>query len=336
MLKAQRLEHVDVMRGIAIILVVIQHILQTNGYGKENPVSVFILSFHMPLFFAISGYITQKVTSIESWGNLRRFIYKKAISIALPCLVWTLFVNNYILVRSWHTIDLVTVVQGIMHPGLWFLKSLFFILIAYGIGNFVLNKLRTNHRFVAFPLSLLATFVVIALLFVSGIEGKAIFMYTLSFMGGGILTLYPKTEKLCLSDGVGMLAFFCFFILSTHWQLDGGTIDDLYKIIISSVCFIVLLNFTQKFVFFPSISRLLQMFGRESLSIYVIHFHLCVFADNKIETIAINPFVLFIITYILAICICCVCAYVSIAVKKNKYLGLLLFGKKPSRRINNV
>ncbi|MFK2101644.1 acyltransferase family protein [Bacteroides fragilis] len=47
----QRIEYVDYMRGIAIILVVIGHLIQFNGFPTSNPVFEFIYSFHMPLFF---------------------------------------------------------------------------------------------------------------------------------------------------------------------------------------------------------------------------------------------------------------------------------------------
>ncbi len=46
-----RLQYIDVLKGIAIILVLIGH-RSVNEY-----VTVFIYMFHMPLFFFISGYL---------------------------------------------------------------------------------------------------------------------------------------------------------------------------------------------------------------------------------------------------------------------------------------
>ena len=49
-----RLKYVDMARGIAICLVVTAHLIQTNPIdGVRNPVCQFIMSFHMPIFFAI-------------------------------------------------------------------------------------------------------------------------------------------------------------------------------------------------------------------------------------------------------------------------------------------
>ena len=67
----KRLDYIDEIRGIAILLVVVGHIIQFNGISKNNSVFEFIYSFHMPLFFAISGYITQKVTNIT---NTKQYI----------------------------------------------------------------------------------------------------------------------------------------------------------------------------------------------------------------------------------------------------------------------
>ena len=66
----KRLQYVDIMRGIAITLVTTGHLLQFNGLPTNNPIFEFIYSFHMPLFFAISGYITHKVTLIENTSIL--------------------------------------------------------------------------------------------------------------------------------------------------------------------------------------------------------------------------------------------------------------------------
>lgn len=53
-MKRIRDDRIDVMRGIAILLVVLQH-----SIGSSNIVGKSILSFHMPLFFVISGYLAK-------------------------------------------------------------------------------------------------------------------------------------------------------------------------------------------------------------------------------------------------------------------------------------
>lgn len=48
-----RVQWLDIVKGIGIILVVLAHFYQWSGYGVGW--GKFIYSFHMPLFIALSG-----------------------------------------------------------------------------------------------------------------------------------------------------------------------------------------------------------------------------------------------------------------------------------------
>ena len=59
----QRLQHFDVIKGIAILLVVMGHVLIMGIHGLDKAfIFKFIEKLHMPLFFFISGYFTFKMT----------------------------------------------------------------------------------------------------------------------------------------------------------------------------------------------------------------------------------------------------------------------------------
>ncbi|WP_283576492.1 acyltransferase family protein [Limosilactobacillus oris] len=80
--KQKRLEWVDIAKGIAILLMVI-------GHEVKNPhVYAFIFSFHMPLFFVLSGYTSSQV---NNWG---KFFYKQTKSFKR---IWLLAVLMVIL-----------------------------------------------------------------------------------------------------------------------------------------------------------------------------------------------------------------------------------------------
>lgn len=64
-----------------------------------------------------------------------------------------------------------------------------------------------------------------------------------------------------------------------------------------------------------------QLFGRESLSIYVMKFYLCKFSNLKLQGIDINPLILFLVTFVVAIGICFICSYVSLALKRIDILA---------------
>lgn len=69
----ERINWIDMAKGGGIILVVIGHCLNPNSFLNS-----VIFSFHMPLFFIISGYL------FKDNVNTSRFLYKKSIRLLLP------------------------------------------------------------------------------------------------------------------------------------------------------------------------------------------------------------------------------------------------------------
>ena len=57
----KRISYIDSLRGVAMILVVIGHLIQ-NNYSDAYHNSIFnvIYSIHMPLFFFISGCVAKR------------------------------------------------------------------------------------------------------------------------------------------------------------------------------------------------------------------------------------------------------------------------------------
>ena len=71
----KRIEWIDALRGIGLFFVVLGH---SFGY-RWDPVRLWIYSFHMPLFFFISG-----LTFRDESGQFFRFVLKKAKGLLLP------------------------------------------------------------------------------------------------------------------------------------------------------------------------------------------------------------------------------------------------------------
>ena len=61
-----RVQYIDAMRGFAIILVVLGHVLgQTFHLDGGGLLGKIIYSFHMPLFFYISGYVAHSKGTVS-------------------------------------------------------------------------------------------------------------------------------------------------------------------------------------------------------------------------------------------------------------------------------
>lgn len=92
----ERNKQVDIIRGGAILLVVLEHALGTS----DNFLAKIILSFHMPVFFILSGYLAhEKIT-----GDFGTVIKKKAkrllipqITLAILSLLYNFFIGKLVL-----------------------------------------------------------------------------------------------------------------------------------------------------------------------------------------------------------------------------------------------
>lgn len=96
--------YLDVVKGIAIILVVFGHNIQygsfecNNGDFFENPLFIAIYSFHMPLFMLISGYLFYHTIKSHSWGQNVKSRFTKLV---LPIIIWN---SIYLLIMDAHII----------------------------------------------------------------------------------------------------------------------------------------------------------------------------------------------------------------------------------------
>lgn len=108
---------IDVMRGITIILVVVGHLIKYESYPFK-----LIFSFHMPIFFLLSGYCsTLKMLEADKL-SFGKYVWKKIKSIYIPMLIASFLVNLVL-----GTTENVTSapLKFIYSPGDWFLQTLF-------------------------------------------------------------------------------------------------------------------------------------------------------------------------------------------------------------------
>lgn len=113
-----RADWIDVLKGIGIILVVIGHV-NTKGFLVQ-----WLYTFHMPLFFALSGYILYKFGKNIPF---QKFLLKRTKSILWPFILFRLLLFIYWIVIESHFRDFD------MGP-IWFLIILYLAeLVAYPI-----------------------------------------------------------------------------------------------------------------------------------------------------------------------------------------------------------
>ena len=153
----QRIESLDIMKGIGIFLVCLGHCIPQTNY----PLNRFLLAFHMPLFFFAAGFTASRSAKATPLSFLQKRV-SRLLPPHLTLLVLT-YVGNIliscILLRK-KTITEVHI-PGVLES--WFIPTLFFCnLLMYGI-------LRFSSKII--PLIAQVTFVILFCLIPSNLWG---------------------------------------------------------------------------------------------------------------------------------------------------------------------
>lgn len=142
----KRLDYLDYAKGIAIILVVLGHIY------KDGPVYIWLYSFHLPIFFIISGIIV-KMKEDKNSEVFGKFIVKKAKTLLLPYITFALinFIFNVLwemlgngLTNNFIITELKNIVVLCARGAVWFLPCLFIAEALFFILRKVDNKIIIN------------------------------------------------------------------------------------------------------------------------------------------------------------------------------------------------
>ncbi len=153
--KKKRLDHLDMAKGIGMLLVLIGH-LQGDSIFKFSPyiqpLCVYIFSFHMPLFFIISGILTAiKNDEIKSFKDVAKSRFR---GIMIPYCWFSFFyllVVVFALIRgeiAWQTLALNVwyVLSCYGMNVLWFLPALYFGELLF---LFIRRRIREDIPFIA-------------------------------------------------------------------------------------------------------------------------------------------------------------------------------------------
>jgi polysaccharide biosynthesis protein PslL len=150
---SKRIEYIDIARGIGILLVVMGH----NDFALVSPFAYkLIYSFHMPLFFFLSGYFIN--TTIGFWS-----FFKKRFNSLIKPYLFTLFLI-YFISLSFGKLGFQTAifrtVKSLYGTGryidwvqLWFLPHLFVVSL-YAFVFYAAVK-KVDNRYVRWAILLL-------------------------------------------------------------------------------------------------------------------------------------------------------------------------------------
>ena len=340
-METKRIEYMDALRGLAIFLMVMGHVLAWiyTDYKQAFESNLycgflwkFIYSFHMPLFVFVSGYFFV----LKFNGNISKesaiFICKKFVALLIP------FVTMGFLLR-------VVRDNGVEY---WFLRSLFELFVLclplYLLSNFITGKLKYINKtggllidFLLFALGFAVFFVVFGSL---NPELKTIFdteslkrLYPY-FIFGLLLRKYDLLQKIISKNivySLSLIIFLTLFFVSTFGYLNG--FGFLLTVTIGFPAIFVLYYFFKNSLNEGRSFKVFSLLGKRSIEIYLIHFFFAFKLTELGEYLAGITFygtsLLIQIVYSTVVSIIIIAISLGIAnvISSSKILSFMLLGK---------
>ncbi|MBE5876945.1 MAG: hypothetical protein E7290_08690 [Lachnospiraceae bacterium] len=305
----------DVLRGFAILLVVLGHCIQEGSGARYSAESLYfydklyqwIYSFHMPLFMMVSGYLSwnsvkRAQTKRDRWQLLKR----RAVALLAPIFLWTLVdcVRTMII----HAINGMEQPQNLIFwyvnralNNLWFLWAVFWCFLVVYIVHYY-----CRDSIVLYVLGFLAMFVIPDGLGLGAYKYMMPF-FIVAFYGRGLMEKHgdkmsekPKLWWILLC-GICFGGLFVLFdensmIYLSGYKLIGKDVlrqlgIDLYRALIGfagSIFFVMLWKYivcTLHDAEGNVVLRVLALLGRESMGIYILSGYVLIFGVRRLTFI---------------------------------------------------
>ena len=329
----KRIEYLDAMRGLTMILVVYSHVHLFsfhlfNYLGGGNSYNDLFIMIRMPLFFFVSGFLVEKPGVVWKLQDVIPFIKQKAKIQLIPTFVFML------LFCYLFDINVINCLGDVGKCGYWFTITLFQYFLAYSLCKMVPARFQYKALFVmtllffgmirfpgwdAFQFVKLWYFV----FFSFGAYAKSHFSSFVDFLKG---KYFP----------VLLVAFFLIaFIKIKGSFLDVTPIRVLENVFLGMAGICIVFNFFRKheesFRQTTVLGRALQYIGKRTLDVYLLHYF---FLPRHLELVGdffrdnYNPSVEFVCSFLVSIVVVGLSLVMSNVIRTSDTLAHWLFGVK--------
>lgn len=270
MTSSARLYFIDNLKGILILLVILGHCVQmTVADFDHHPLLRFIYSFHMPLFMAVSGYVSYKPEL--KWDS----VGKRFIQLMVPFFAW-------LLIATLRAGDITHFFNGLIRPdvGLWFLWVLFFISVLVVFAHKLSVRTKIGMGWYAGAFAVIIIGVVAAYkIKILGIHETG--WYLIFYCLGFFMRKFDKSGK-SIPMSVAIACALVFACLVPFWMrkepptflhissaMPAMAANYAYKLVVAGFAVIAFIALAKRYLNcnMPIIGRL----GGVTLGIYAIH-----------------------------------------------------------------
>lgn len=344
MTSTSRLQYFDVIKGIAIFLVVMGHVITMCIRDIDQSFLFKIIGqIHMPLFFFISGYFTYK--SVDNHTFKTPDFKQKFIQLILPVLVtgslWVLYFPHSGL-QSPLQPGLAGFWTDLWKNGYWFTLCLFQILAIYALTGYILRK--TKNIFIQIAATTLiwiaiGAFTILIPQVYNNILGVSwIYNYYPIFMFGVFAKKHQTTFEQMTTSNRFMtinlaIAALTGYYLCYSWEFPyiNSILSVLLKILFQISIATIALNCVKSWEQYNpnKIFHIFAHLGQKSLSIYLLHYFFLfplTFLQEPMREIALGFTPLITISAIVAAIIISITLIADYIISRSKLFSMLLIG----------
>ncbi len=343
----ERYLHFDILKGIAILFVVLGHIYCFGIEGKylHSIIERLLFKIQLPLFIFVSGYFSSKALDLSSKG-IYKYWKGKAIRLLLPLLFLPVLFNFMINGVSF------SLPFNLYVGKYWFTYHLFFLfchLYIFRLGFIFLNKVTLVRKLgVGMELAYYLGTILIVRLLMHWNVFQSLNMYfsyyyinslykflILGYLCSRIQSLeYFIRSKYVSATSFIMLVGLLYFEYTTYPSDEIGLYLGSGLTIISGIVFFYNLSLSMAKTN-NHLNKVIAYIGKESLPIYLTHYFFLPFIPNIkyfLESTISNKAM--IITWefwigVLGVAMTLVPTLLVIRIiKSNKYLAFLIYGEK--------
>ena len=276
-----RLEYLDAAKGLGILLVILGHIYAWNPNINRKILVTWIYSFHMPLFFIVSGMLIK----YKNYCNIKEFIFSRIKHILVPYIVFSLC--NALVRILLYGYDESAFIRDVICTFIligvdtWFLQALFLAEIMF----IVIRKIVKNEYILTSVIAALFIFS----LFITKEDRFLLQYFSRVFVSLGYITIgyklmyfiqEKKVPNILLVGLCGVqviLARYNTFVDLNNLEFNNKILYVINSVVGATVIILILKNLNVK-------SRFLRYCGSNSLIIFATHGNLIYLFRKYIST----------------------------------------------------
>ncbi|MDR3594803.1 acyltransferase family protein [Clostridium sp.] len=311
---------INYLRGFGIVLVVLGHSFPTDDFNNNyfyEFIHKFIYSFHMPLFFWISGFCAISIYKVKSRNDIKEFYKKKLNRLIVPyCAITLLAVPIKLILNKFSQRPLIIaelIKDILIYPVnspviyLWYIYALFLMFLLLPI------VIKFPPKIMIIILVLLCTISpnTTNFLAISSLLKNYIFFYL------GLLS-YGKFERLKVNNIVTILLFLLLVVVNIFFN------NIIAFLVTSSIGILLIINIIQR-INNENAIKSLDILAYYSYDIYLFSwFFMTGFRVIFYQILNVNYGTVILILFISGFMSILLSKYI---IRKNKYLERIFLGR---------